>query len=224
MMVSLFPLLLALQPAAGELSARPLPPPGPIPGQCAEPARENAGKPGCYLAAELRLDDPPGQIRWHLFRFPDEASARAEAARHRWSAVTLAHDQVWLHVLSEEASMTAGRGEAVAVIGPMRLEAGRPVVARFLESMFPPGMTTRPHSHPGAEAFYVIDGVQCMETPNETRLIRAGESWHMPAALMHVQGAPSGRRNMAVVLHREDQAWMSIEREWASTGVCAESG
>ena len=95
MLAALYPLLMALQPAVAAAPPRALPPPGPIPGQCAEPARENAGKPGCYLAAELRLEDPPEQIRWHLFSFADEASARAEAARHRWSAVTFAHGQVW---------------------------------------------------------------------------------------------------------------------------------
>ena len=216
MLAVLSPLLLALQQ-----SPTALPPPGPIPGQCAEPAVENAGKPGCYLAAEVRIENPPAEIRWHLFRFADEASARAEAARHPASAVTFAHGQVWLHVLSPEASVTADAGEPKAVIGPMRLQTGGPLVARFLESTFPPGMTTRTHSHPGAEAFYVFDGVQCMETPGENRLIGPGESWHMPDRLQHVQGSRGGRRNMALVFHGEDQAWMHIEDDWVSTGFCA---
>ena len=224
MLAALYPLLMALQPAVAAAPPRALPPPGPIPGQCAEPARENAGKPGCYLAAELRLEDPPEQIRWHLFSFADEASARAEAARHRWSAVTFAHGQVWLNVLSEEASLAAGSGRPVAVIGPMQLEPGRVTLARFLESVFPPGMTTRNHSHRGPEAFYVVDGMQCMETPDERRLIGAGETWHFPGGLKHVQGAPSGRKNMALVFAPEGETWMDIEPAWTSTGFCAVEG
>ena len=224
MLNGLYPILLALQPAAGGEPARPLPPPGPIPGQCAEPARENAGQPGCFLAAELRLEDPPGEIRWHLFHFPDEASARAEAARHRWSTVTFAHERVWLHVLSDQAEVTVAGGEAVAAVGPMRLPGGGPVVARFLESIFPPGMLTRDHSHPGPEAFHVVDGVQCVETPEGQRLIRAGESWHMPGGTPHVQGAPAGRKNLVLVLARAGEPWMDVEPGWASTGSCAGGG
>jgi quercetin dioxygenase-like cupin family protein len=224
MFAALFPLALALQPVSDTGLTRPLPPPGPIPGQCVEPARENAGKPGCFLAAELRLENPPETIHWHLFALPDEASATAAAARHQWSVVTFAHGRIWLHVLSKEERLTAINGEAVATVGPMRLQPGRLVVARFLESVFPPGMATRNHSHPGPEAFYVIDGIQCMETRDERRLIRAGESWHFPGAIEHVQAAPSGRKNMALVLSPDGEPWMALEPDWKPTGFCAGEG
>jgi quercetin dioxygenase-like cupin family protein len=221
MFATLFPLALALQPMSDTGAARPLPPPGPIPGQCAEPARENAGKPGCYLAAELRLENPPEAIHWHLFEFPDEASAAAASAEYQWSAVTFAHGRIWLHVLSEDADLTAPGSEAVATVGPMELDRSGPVLVRFLESIFPPGMITRPHSHRGPEAFYVLEGVQCMETADGTRQIRAGETWHMPEGLKHIQGAPIGRKNMALVFGREDELWMDIESDWTPSGSCA---
>ena len=221
MLPILVPLLLALQPAAAATPVRSLPPPGPIPGQCAEPARENAGKPGCYLAAEVRLEDPPEQIRWHLFRFADEASARAAAEGHRWGAVTFAHDRVWLHVLSPDEEIAAAEGgERVAAIGPMRLAVGRPFVARFLEATFPPGMTTRNHEHPGPEAFYVLEGVQCVETSEAQVMIGAGEGYHFAGGLEHVQSSPGGRRNMALVLHPEGEPWMTLAPEWTPTGFC----
>ncbi len=220
MLAVVSPLLLALQPAPAPEPSRPLPPPGPIPGQCAEPARENAGKLGCYLAAEVRLEDPPAEIRWHLFRFTDEAAARAAAADHRWSVVTFAHDRIWLHVLSPEPVVTALAGEPVAAIGPMRVPGGRPFVARFLEARFPPGMMTRNHSHQGPEAFYVVDGVQCVETSEAKVLLGTGEGYHFDAGIAHVQSSPGGRRNMALVLYPEGEPWMDLTPDWTPTGFC----
>ena len=211
-MLALLSILLVAQPSA--------PPPGPIPGNCAAPARENQGRVGCYLAAELRLSDPPAEIHWHLLRFPDEAAARAEAGRHANSVVAFSHSGVWLHVLSPDAVLSTGGGEAVATAGPMRLDPGRPVIARFLESIFPPGMMTRPHRHAGPEAFYVLDGVQCMETAAERRMVRAGETYQLPAGVAHLQASPNGRRNMALVFHPADAAWMSIVTDWHGTGFC----
>ncbi len=220
MLATLLPLVMALQPAAGAASPPPLPP-GPIPGQCAEPARENAGKPGCYLAAEVRIDEPPEAIRWHLFRFPDEAGANAAAAGHRWAAVTFAHDRIWLHVFSAEPTVSAEGGEPVAAIGPMQLPQGRPVVARLLEAIFPPGMTTRNHSHPGPEAFFVVDGQQCVETAEEQRMLGPGESYHFGTGIDHVQSSPGGRRNMALVFHPAGEPWMELSPEWTPSGFCA---
>ncbi len=67
----------------------------------------------------------------------------------------------------------------------------------FLESVFPPGMRTRVHSHPGPEAFYVVEGQQCMETPSERRKLNAGESFVVQPG-PHVQTAPGGRKNIAL--------------------------
>ena len=60
-------------------------------------------------------------------------------------------------------------------------------------------MRTRVHSHPGPEAFYVLEGEQCMETPAQKRKLRAGESFIVPPG-PHVQAAAHGRRNIALVL------------------------
>ncbi len=55
-------------------------------------------------------------------------------------------------------------GQRRAKIGPLEVPNG-PVTAHFPEAIFPPGMRTRVHSHPGPEAFYVVEGEQCMERP-----------------------------------------------------------
>jgi quercetin dioxygenase-like cupin family protein len=81
-------------------------------------------------------------------------------------------------------------------------------------------MRTRVHSHPGPEAFYVIDGEQCMETPTQRRKLQAGESFIvLPGP--HLQAAPKGRRNLVLVLHGPDEPWMSMESQWTPSQFCA---
>ena len=63
-----------------------------------------------------------------------------------------------------------------SLIGPLRTAGGK-LSAHFAEAIFPPGMRTRVHAHPGPEAFYVVDCVQCMETPVEKRLLPAGSAY-----------------------------------------------
>ncbi len=190
----------------------------PVPGGCSAPATENRGRPGCFLSAELSIADPPPSLTWHLFRFPDAAGARAEAARHPLSAVTFSHDRVWLHVLSA-GPLSIVAAERVATAGPLRLPAGRPVRARFIESIFTPGMRTRNHAHPGPEAFYVLDGVQCMESTADRRMVRAGETYVIHAG-PHVQSAPAGRRNIALLLVPEGAPWIELVPDWTPSDFC----
>lgn len=191
----------------------------PVPGACTELAFENVGRPGCYMAAEITVENPPADIYWNVYSFPSAGAAAAAAGSHKWSATTHSHGLHWAHVLSAER-VRLGGGKRMAVVGPMALEAGKVVRARFIESYFPPGMRTSVHSHPGPEGFYVLDGVQCMETPLDKRQLRAGETLIVPARRTHFQAAPRGRRNVAVVFYPPDEPWMKMERGWAPTGYC----
>lgn len=168
----------------------------PVPGGCAEPAAANVGKSGCYASGELRIERSPQTIYWHIYRFSNRHSAKAEAARHPWSSVAASHGRTWLFVLGPRR-LNVGIGERVAAIGPMPLPRGKPMMARFLESDFPAGMRTRVHSHPGPEGFYVVQGEQCMDTPTGRTKIAAGGTHvvrggpHMQAATMGVRISPS---------------------------------
>ena len=73
------------------------------------------------------------------------------------------------------------------------------VTAHFSEAIFPPGMRTRVHSHPGPEAFYAVEGEQCMETPTDRRNIAAGGTYVVPEG-PHLQAAPHGRRNLVLIV------------------------
>ncbi|PSJ36276.1 hypothetical protein C7I55_26640 [Sphingomonas deserti] len=88
-----------------------------------------------------------------------------------------------------------------------------------MESWFTPGMRTRAHSHSGPEAFYVIDGEQCTETPTDRQKIQAGESYIVPKGA-HLQAAPKGRRSLVVILAPEGEPWMKLTSDWAGTDFC----
>ena len=136
------------------------------------------------------------------------------------SAVTFSHGQVWLHVLSAGPPPALAAGaERIAVAGPLRVPSPGPVVARFLESVFPPGMRTRNHAHPGPEAFYVLDGVQCMESRDDRRRVQAGETYVI-AGGPHVQAAPAGRRNLALLIVPEGAPWIELVADWTPSDFC----
>lgn len=191
----------------------------PVPGACTDPASENVGKPGCYMAGEITIENPPAVLYWNVYSFNDAPAAAKAASAYPWSFTTQSHGRHWAHVIAPtEVRMTGGR--RAAVVGPMAMDAGKTVRARFLESFFPPGMRTSVHSHPGPEGFYVIDGVQCMETPEGKQKLEAGDTLIVPARQTHFQAAPKGRRNIAVVFYPPGEPWMKMEQGWAPSRYC----
>ena len=191
----------------------------PVPGACTALASENVGKPGCYMAGEFTIQNPPALLYWNVFSFTDESAAAVAASAHPWSITTQSHGRHWAHVIAPTKVHLSG-GKHAATVGPMALEAGKAVRARFLESYFPPGMQTSVHSHPGPEGFYVIDGVQCMETPAGRQKLGAGDTLIVPAHRTHFQAAPTGRRNIAVVFYPPGEPWMKMEQGWTPSGYC----
>ena len=186
----LLPFLLAVALAS------PIAVPG-VPGMCTAPMPADPDAAGCYKTNEISLVDAPARVYWHILQFDSPDAANAEARRHRWSAVARAHDRTWLYVLGAEHESIAG-GDKRAVIGPLAVP-NKATKAYFAESVFPPGMRTRVHSHPGPEAFYVVDGTQCLETPHDKRMVGAGGTYVVAGGL-HIQGAPRGRRNLVLIL------------------------
>lgn len=194
--------------------------PVPVPGLCTAPAAEHRGQPGCYLAAELEFVAPRGEVYWHMYTFSSAAAAKKAAATVTQAIVTEAHGKVWLHVIGAKESTVAG-GTLHTSIGP--LIAPTQGHARILESWFPPGMTTRAHSHPGTEVFYVVEGEQCVETPEGGTSIPAGRHYVLTQG-PHLQAAPQGRRSLVLLLLPMDVPWMTLEKEWVPTGYCSKAG
>lgn len=189
-----------------------------IPGGCVALASDNAGKPGCYLAAEIDIATPPPQLHWLIFEFPARADAEAVALAYPWSRVVEAHGRIWVLALSAEGADPATKG-LKAQAGPVAVPPGVPVSIRLLESWFPPGMKTRVHAHPGAEIFYVVEGEQCVETPRARARIAAGETFVVESG-PHVQAAPTGRRSLVMLVVPEGKLWMQLRDDWQPDGYC----
>ncbi len=190
----------------------------PVPGLCTAAVPADPDTPGCYMTNVLRLLEAPPVLYWHIRQFEAPDAAQAEAQRHRWAAVTFIHGRTWLYVLGAEDTAIEG-GTPRAVIGPLKVPQG-PATALFSEAIFTPGMGTRVHSHPGPEAFYVVEGEQCMESPSDRRMIAAGGTYIVESG-PHLQAAPKGRRNLVLILAPEGSAPVVPGSDWVPTGYCA---
>ena len=192
--------------------------PPPVPGLCTAPVPADAETPGCYQTNTLDLTDAPRVLYWQIYAFPSLESAQAEAARHRWSAVAQAHGKTWLYLISDTDQTLEGV-RAQAVIGPLTQPDG-PTTAHFAEAIFPPGMRTRVHAHPGPEAFYVVEGEQCMDALSGHALVAAGETY-VVASGPHVQAAPRGRRNLVLIIAPAGAPFVTpINDGWSPSDFC----
>src|SRR5690348_10536481 len=55
---------------------------------------------------------------------------------------------------------------------------------RVLSAYIPGGMTSRVHFHSGVEAFYTVDGEQCLETGERAYPLHKGDSLALPAGVV----------------------------------------
>ena len=68
-------------------------------------------------------------------------------------------------------------------------------------------MTSRVHHHSGVEAFYTVDGQQCLETENRAYNLPKGEILAVPAGIPMrlVANGSTPRRSLAVIVYDSAQ-------------------
>jgi quercetin dioxygenase-like cupin family protein len=215
--------------SAGSHLAPPDPSPATQPGAvtdpnrgCRLPAAQRTSDAGCWLTVEAPLGPlNSGPLFWHLYSYP--TSAAAEAARGPRGTVAGSFEKHWLFTIEEEGWRPSG-GERVAVIGPLAVERGTPYTARYMEAVFPPSFRSSAlgHRHSGAEAWYVLTGAQCLETPDGPLVARAGEGAMVPAGPpMAISGVgPETRRSVLLVLHPTAEPWVTSVPDWSARGLC----
>ena len=116
--------------------------------------------------------------------------------------------RTWLYTIAEEGWRAVG-GDRAARIGPLDVSGGQGYTATYMEAVFPPELYTPliGHRHPGSEAWYLITGTQCLETPNGLIMASAGhaalvpEGWPMSISSV----GPRTRRALVLILHRSDE-------------------
>ncbi len=123
--------------------------------------------------AEKKLAQlPAGPLYWWVENFP--TLAQAHAAEGPTSLAAEAAGKVWLLTLGPKGGTIAG-GTKVAEVGPVPPITAPEYLLRITHSGGPPGAKTPVHSHPGAEAFFVLSGRMGQKTPHGVSYAEAGE-------------------------------------------------
>lgn len=191
-----------------------------IPGGCDVPVAERTAETGCYLVATTPLGVLPAEPQfWHLYQYASLAGA--DAAKGPASTVVESLGHIWVYTIAGE-SWRPVAGQRIAVLGPLPHSSNTHYTARYMEAVFAPGMQTSVHRHSGAEAWYVLTGAQCLETPDRVIVARAGEGAVVPEGPpMALSGVGQDmRRSVVLVIHDTSRPWMTVTSDWTPPGRC----
>jgi hypothetical protein len=192
-----------------------------VPGACETPVQASMGKPGCYLDAERRLGNLPDDIYWHIDGFDSLEDAQRAATTASYAVVVFG--KAYLQTVNADPLWRPTGGVRLATVGPLPLAGrGKAQTARFMESNTTASMAGRAHVHSGPEAWFVVDGAQCLETPTGVRRIAQGESGWIergPSMALSNGGAPT-RKALVLVVHPSDEPWMTMDPTWRPKGLC----
>ena len=174
---------------------------------------------GCTILAQRTVQElPHGPLFWYLVAFPTRAAA--EAAGGPTSVVADAEGRSWVFTIAPDDG-GPWRGELVAQVGPLELPRMKAYTIEVAVAVLPPGSQSRVHTHAGPEAWYMLAGEQCLETPSGAR--RAGPGQGMAqAGYTPMQLVVTGkvvRHALVVVVHDADKGWGSPS-DWKPSGRC----
>jgi quercetin dioxygenase-like cupin family protein len=168
---------------------------------CAPNSPERRGAVGCTIVETKALPDGLREpLFWHIDRF-----ASLERARSAVGPASVAFDAAsasWLMTIESQTSDHHG-GEHVTQVGPLQLPSATKYAMQAFSVAWTPGLYSLVHHHSGVEAFYVIDGEQCLQTPTEASRMGPGDTAALPAGVvMRVMATGTTmRRALAVLVH-----------------------
>jgi quercetin dioxygenase-like cupin family protein len=183
------------------------------------PAGQKRPEFGCFNVATVKgLHFSQPAVYWHLRTFGTRAAA--DATRSATGIVVEEDGRVWLSEFGARDMPSRG-GEAIAVIGPMQLPSASSYSAVLSYAVMRPGDSSRVHTHPGPEVWYVVAGEQCLETPaGANRAVAGGTSTVGPNIPMELNvTGPALRRAFALVIHDSTQD-RGIPSSWKPAGAC----
>jgi quercetin dioxygenase-like cupin family protein len=141
---------------------------------------------------------------WHIDKFASLSAAQTAGGPN--SIAFEAHGSAWLCTIESNVSDHHG-GKHVAVVGPLPVQAHRPYSMQVLSAFFLPGNFSIVHTHSGPEAWWVLEGEQCLETTKSTIRAHAGQSAIVPEGetMRMVATGTTPRRSLALILHDADR-------------------
>jgi quercetin dioxygenase-like cupin family protein len=182
--------------------------------RCIADSPERRGEPGCAIVSDKRLSGPLlAPVLWHIDEFPTLADAqRVETPR---SLAIVAHGSAWLYSLEADTTNHHG-GKHRAVVGPIPVRPNQLYSMMAMSAYFTPGQYSVVHTHPGPEAWWVLEGEQCLQTTRTTIRARAGQGAIVAEGdTMRMVGTGTGpRRALVLILHDADKpGGLTIENE-----------
>jgi quercetin dioxygenase-like cupin family protein len=153
---------------------------------------------------------PPGPLYWQVENFPTLAQAQAAIPPDRWNPDTVSYDvsmslaaeaagKAWLFTLGPRGGSTPGSTK-VAEIGPVPVVTAPEYLLRVNFGSGPPGAKTRVHTHPGAEAFYVISGRLGQRTSHGVSYAETGQTMNGHDADMPMEVYNSGTTELNALI------------------------
>ena len=174
---------------------------------------------GCFNVATVRdLQFSQTAVYWHLNVFGSRKAA--EAAKSATGIVVEEDGRVWLSEFGARDAAPRG-GESVAVVGPLQLPLAKSYSAVLSYAVMRPGDSSRVHTHPGPEGWYLIAGEQCLETPAGANKAGAGQTMTVEPNIpmeLNVTGKTI-RRAFALVIHDSTQD-RGIPSDWKPSKKC----
>jgi quercetin dioxygenase-like cupin family protein len=176
---------------------------------------------GCFnIGTVTGLHFSQASVYWHLIAFPNRKAA--EAAKSATGIVVEEDGRVWLSEFGPR-NPAPREGEAIAIVGPLQLPEATSYTAVLSYAVMRPGDSSRVHTHPGPEGWYVLAGEQCLETPAGASRARVGGTMtvrpNIPMEL-NVTGKTL-RRAFALVIHDSAQE-RGIPSDWKPSGACSQ--
>jgi quercetin dioxygenase-like cupin family protein len=134
--------------------------------------------------------------------------------------VVHAEGRIWLSTIAPKGAGPRG-GTRVARVGPLPLPRVRAYTIEVAEAVLPPGSRSGVHTHAGPEAWYMIAGEQCLDTPAGVRRASAGQTRMVPGytPMQLVVTGSVLRRSLVLVVH-DAATPFSSPSTWTPSGRC----
>ena len=168
---------------------------------CVENSPERRGEIGCSIVEKKSL---PTMLKepafWHIDQFDSANSAKKGIGPS--SIAFEAHGAWWLMSVGPESDDHHG-GKHVAQVNLSPLPKADAYSMLIISAYIPAGMTSRVHFHSGVEAFYTVDGEQCLETRDKAFPMKKGDTLVVPTGITMrlVAAGTKPRRAFAVIVY-----------------------
>ena len=183
------------------------------PVRCIPDSPERKGGTGCSIVGHKPVAlDSRETLYWHIDRCTSADSAQAAATPS--SVAFEAHGVAWLTTVEPQTTNHRG-GTHVAVVGPLPLPASAAgFMMQVMSAHFMPGQVSEPHTHSGPEAWFVVAGEQCLETPDRAIRVKSGQTAMIEAGpAMRLVGTGTGpRRALVLIVHDAAQPATTMTR------------